>query len=104
MIEWVMAKNFDIRTLVLEDLVLTPQSLKNWSKIILLKIILIYFVQEAFLYQSIYTLQKNIKTIGKATLGSQLILLISADIYKQKETAWKKVTQYFWNQKCHEVH
>ena len=70
MIEWVMAKNFDIRTLVLEDLVLTPQPLKNWSKIILLKIILIYFVQEAFLYQSIYTLQKNIKTIGKATLGS----------------------------------
>ena len=65
MIEWVMVKIFDIRTLVLEDLVFTPQSLKNWSKIILK-----YFVQEAFLYQSIYTLQKNIKTIGKATLGS----------------------------------
>ena len=65
MIEWVMVKIFDIRTLVLEDLVFTPESLKNWSKIILK-----HFVQEAFLYQSIYTLQKNIKTIGKATLGS----------------------------------
>ena len=47
--------------------------------------------------------QKNIESIRKATLATEMTLLISAVICRQRKLDENKVTQCFWNQKYYEV-
>ena len=43
---------------------------------------MLYLVQQTFLYQSIYILQKNIKSIGKGTLMWSLLGLFRKAVIK----------------------